>query len=102
MNWKRFSKISLVALVGFFSVAAVTKDHDKLFEISKNIEIFTNLYQEINTHYVDDLNPSKMMRIGIDAMLEALDPYTNYIPESEIEGYRFMTEGKYKGIGADF
>ena len=60
MNWKRFSKISLVALVGFFSVAAVTKDHDKLFEISKNIEIFTNLYQEINTHYVDDLNPSKI------------------------------------------
>lgn len=102
MNWKRFSKISLVALVGLFSVAAVTKDHDKLFEISKNIEIFTNLYQEINTHYVDDLNPSKMMRIGIDAMLGALDPYTNYISESEIEGYRYMTEGKYKGIGADF
>jgi len=102
MNWKKISKISLVALVGFFSIAAVTKDHDKLFEISKNIEIFTNLYQEINTHYVDDLNPSKMMRIGIDAMLEALDPYTNYISESEIEGYRYITEGKYKGIGADF
>ena len=102
MNWKRILKISLVAFVGFFSIAAVTKDHDKLFEISKNIEIFTNLYQEINTHYVDDLNPSKMMRIGIDAMLEALDPYTNYISESEIEGYRYITEGKYKGIGADF
>lgn len=91
-----------MAVVGFCSVAAVTKDHDKLFEISKNIEIFTNLYQEINTHYVDDLNPSKMMRIGIDAMLGALDPYTNYISESEIEGYRYITEGKYKGIGADF
>lgn len=102
MNWKRILKVSLVACVGFFSIAAVTKDHDKLFEISKNIEIFTNLYQEINTHYVDDLNPSKMMRIGIDAMLEALDPYTNYISESEIEGYRYITEGKYKGIGADF
>ncbi|MEM6316979.1 MAG: S41 family peptidase [Bacteroidota bacterium] len=102
MNWRKFLKISLVAVVGFCSVAAVTKDHDKLFEISKNIEIFTNLYQEINTHYVDDLNPSKMMRIGIDAMLGALDPYTNYISESEIEGYRYITEGKYKGIGADF
>ena len=78
--------------MGFFSVAAVTKDHDKLFEISKNIEIFTNLYQEINTHYVDDLNPSKMMRIGFDAMLEALDPYTNYISESEIEGYRWWSD----------
>lgn len=102
MNWKRVLKISLVAVVGFLSVAAVTKDHDKLFEISKNMEIFTNLYQEINTHYVDDLDPSKMMRIGIDAMLESLDPYTNYISESEIEGYRYITEGKYKGIGADF
>ena len=102
MNWKRILKISLVTTVGLFSIAAVTKDHDKLFEISKNIEIFTNLYQEINTHYVDDLDPSKMMRIGIDAMLGALDPYTNYISESEIEGYRFIMEGKYKGIGADF
>ena len=102
MNLKRVLKISLVAVVGFLSVAAVTKDHDKLFEISKNMEIFTNLYQEINTHYVDDLDPSKMMRIGIDAMLESLDPYTNYISESEIEGYRYITEGKYKGIGADF
>ncbi len=102
MKLNRILKISLVAMVIFFSLAAVTKDHDRLFEISKNIEIFTNLYQEINTHYVDDLNPSKMMRIGIDAMLESLDPYTNYISESEIEGYRYITEGKYKGIGADF
>jgi len=102
MNHKKTVKIGLFFALAFFSIAAVTKDHDKLFEISKNIEIFTNLYQEINTHYVDDLNPSKMMRIGIDAMLEALDPYTNYISESEIEGYRYITEGKYKGIGADF
>ena len=102
MKLNKILKISLVAFVFFCSVAAVNKDHDKLFEISKNIEIFTNLYQEINTHYVDDLNPSKMMRIGIDAMLESLDPYTNYISESEIEGYRYITEGKYKGIGADF
>lgn len=102
MTWKKAASISLVAIISLLSIAAITKDHDKLFEISKNIEIYTNLYQEINTHYVDDLNPSKMMRIGIDAMLEALDPYTNYISESEIEGYRYITEGKYKGIGADF
>ena len=51
---------------------------------------------------MDDLNPAKLMRIGIDAMLESLDPYTNYISESEIEGFRYITEGKYNGIGADF
>ena len=102
MKLKKLVKVTIVATIGFLSLAAVTKDNDKLFEISKNIEIFANLYQEINTHYVDDLNPSKMMRIGIDAMLGSLDPYTNYISESEIEGYRYITEGKYKGIGADF
>ena len=51
---------------------------------------------------MDELDPSKLMRTGIDAMLESLDPYTNYISESDIEGYRFITEGKYTGIGAQF
>lgn len=87
----------------FFGMATTLKtDHSKYFEIAKNIEIFTNLYKEINTSYVDDLDPGQLMRTGIDAMLESLDPYTNYISESEIEGYRYMTEGKYNGIGAIF
>ncbi len=102
MTIKRIIKILGVGMIGFIALATVPKDHDRLFEISKNIEIFTNLYKEINTYYVDDLNPAKLMRIGIDAMLESLDPYTNYISESEIEGFRYITEGKYNGIGADF
>ncbi len=102
MTIKRSIKILGVGMIGFIALATVPKDHDRLFEISKNIEIFTNLYKEINTYYVDDLNPAKLMRIGIDAMLESLDPYTNYISESEIEGFRYITEGKYNGIGADF
>jgi len=102
MTIKGLLKIACVASIGLVAVAAVPRDHDRLFEISKNIEIFTNLYKEINTYYVDDLNPAKLMRIGIDAMLESLDPYTNYISESEIEGYRYITEGKYNGVGADF
>jgi len=91
------------AFVLFFGMATTLKtDHGKFFEISKNIEIFTNMYKEINTSYVDDLDPGQLMRTGIDAMLESLDPYTNYISESEIEGYRYITEGKYNGIGAIF
>ena len=78
----------------------VTSDRGKYFEIAKNIEVFTNLYKELNTYYVDDLDPSAVMRTGLDAMLGNLDPYTNYISESEIEGYRFLTEGRYRGIGA--
>ncbi|MAT55977.1 MAG: carboxyl-terminal protease [Saprospirales bacterium] len=71
------------------------------FEIAKNIEIFTNLYKEVNTYYVDETNPSSLMKTGIDAMLASLDPYTNYFSESQIEGWRYITEGKYNGIGAD-
>jgi carboxyl-terminal processing protease len=70
------------------------------FEISKNLEILTSLYKELNTNYVDGINPSDLMKTGIDAMLDKLDPYTVYIPESEIEDFRFMTTGEYGGIGS--
>ena len=98
---KRLIKFSAILVIFVFGVAAThSPTSDKYFEILKNIEIFTNLYREVNTYYVDDLDPGKLMRTGIDAMMESLDPYTNYISESDIEGYRFMTEGKYSGIGA--
>ncbi len=74
---------------------------NKFFEISKNLEIFTNLYKELNLYYVDELDPAQLMRTGIDAMLADLDPYTNYISESQIESYRFMAEGRFEGIGAE-
>lgn len=80
----------------FFSVGFV----DNYFEVSKNLDIFASIYRELNIYYVDETDPGKMMTKGIDAMLETLDPYTNYIPESEIEDYRFMTTGQYGGIGA--
>lgn len=98
---KRLFKISAILLVLLMGMATTfTPDNNKYFEIVKNIEIFTNLYKEINTFYVDELEPGELMRTGIDAMMESLDPYTNYISESDIEGYRFYTEGKYNGIGA--
>lgn len=73
---------------------------DKYFEISKQMEIFSSLYREVQTYYVDEVDPSKFIRTGIDAMLKSLDPYTNFISESEIEDFRFMTTGEYGGIGA--
>lgn len=97
----RLTTVTGALVILMLSIATTFKtDHGKYFEISKNIEIFTNLYKEINTFYVDDLDPGKLMRTGVDAMLESLDPYTNYISESEIEGFRYITEGKYNGIGA--
>ena len=94
---KRPLLIAVIALVSMVPIAAVTNNY---FEISKNLDIFATLYKEVNTYYVDDVEPAKFMKSGIDAMLESLDPYTNYISEADMEGYRFQTTGKYGGIGA--
>lgn len=88
----------VIFLISGLSIAAT--NNGKYFQISKQIEIFANLYKELNTYYVDDLDPAKLMRVGIDAMMESLDPYTVYISEAQIEEYRYMTEGKFNGIGA--
>jgi carboxyl-terminal processing protease len=97
----RIMKATGVLLIVVIAMATTFRtETNKYFEILKNIEIFTNLYKEVNTYYVDDLDPGKLMRTGIDAMMESLDPFTNYISESDIEGYRFLTEGRYSGIGA--
>ena len=84
------------AILSFASFAFV----DEYFEVSKNLDIFSSLYREVNIYYVDSVDPGKLMKKGIDEMLNTLDPYTNYIPESDIEDYRFMTTGQYGGIGA--
>ena len=98
---KRFFKALLAILIIFgFLAAAQPVNKNKYFEIIKNIEIFTNLYKELNTYYVDEVDPGSLMRTGIEAIVESLDPFTNYISESDIEGYRFRTEGQYHGIGA--
>ena len=73
---------------------------DNYFEMGKNLEIFNELYKDINIYYVDEVNPGELIDTGIDAMLESLDPYTQYIAESDLEDYRIMTTGQYGGIGA--
>ncbi|QQR85018.1 MAG: S41 family peptidase [Flavobacteriales bacterium] len=93
---KRTLVIGSIAIVGGLGIAA----GDNYFEISKNIEVFTEVYKELNIYYVDEVNPGEIMKTGIDAMLTSLDPYTDYIPESDIEEYRFQTTGQYGGIGA--
>ena len=101
MNQKN-AKRSFLGIVGIlaFSFLAFNNPGEKYFEIAKNLDIFATLYKEVNAYYVDDVNPNQLMRKGIDAMLGSLDPYTNYIPEDDIEDYRTMTTGQYGGIGA--
>ncbi|MCA6075282.1 S41 family peptidase [Fulvivirga sedimenti] len=73
---------------------------DRYFDIARNLDIFATLYKEVNALYVDEVNPNTLMRSGIDAMLASLDPYTNYIPEDDIEDFRTQSSGEYGGIGA--
>lgn len=95
----RLLALSIVTLLIGSPLSTIAQSSND-FEISKNLEILTSLYKELNINYVDGVNPSELMKTGIDAMLEKLDPYTVYIPESEIEDYRFMTTGEYGGIGS--
>ena len=73
---------------------------DSRFEISKQLEIFNALVKEVEMYYVDSIEIRDMMRRGIDAMLKGLDPYTEYIPEDEMEKLKLLTTGEYGGIGA--
>ena len=101
---KRIAKYTLWLLPLALMTVAFTEypSNRQDFEISKNLEIFANMYKELNSAYVDELDPGKVMRSGIDAMLNNLDPFTNYIAEADIEGYRLLREGTSDNIGFEF
>jgi carboxyl-terminal processing protease len=80
---------------GFF---AIQESRD--FRIAKNLDIFFTLFRELNTFYVDEIDPDKVIKNSIDNMLKTLDPYTVYYPESDADEFTFMTTGKYGGIGS--
>ncbi len=86
----------LVLSVGFLSLSR----DEKNFQIAKNLDIYYTLFRELNLFYVDKVEPGDLVKTSIDKMLESLDPYTTYIPEDEIEDFRFQTTGEYAGIGA--
>ena len=96
---KRITKIIAIISIAVISITSFGFA-DSYFEVSKNLDIFATLFRELNIYYVDDADPGKLMKTGIDAMLESLDPYTNFIPESNMEDYKMMTTGQYGGIGA--
>lgn len=97
-------KTKIYFFVGVLSLLALAfaevEDTSDRFEVGKNLDIFTEVYKEVNSLYVDGTQPGDLMKTGIDAMLESLDPYTVYYPESDIENYKLMTTGQYGGIGA--
>ena len=91
--------LALALLVAFpFGMMAQEKQNN--FEIAKSIDIYNSLLRELNLNYVDEINPGELNETAIKAMLDELDPYTVFIPESDIENAKFMTTGEYGGIGA--
>ena len=92
----------LLLVVIILSVTAISLRNPvkgNYFEMSKQLEILNSAFRELNIFYVDELSPGDLMETGIDAMLESLDPYTKYYPETRIEEARFMSTGEYGGIG---
>ena len=90
--------VFLVALLLPLGLFAQEKQNN--FEIAKSLDIYNSLLRELNLNYVDEINPGELNENAIKAMLEGLDPYTVFIPESDIENAKFMTTGEYGGIGA--
>lgn len=82
-----------LCLVGF-------KRDNHNFQVSKNLDVFNSVYKELDMFYVDTIDPQKVIRAGIDAMLEEIDPYTTYYPEDDMDEFKQMITGKYAGIGS--
>jgi carboxyl-terminal processing protease len=101
MNRTRISKFFVVSLIAIFSFVFISASNSgSFFEVTKQLDIFSTLYKELNTYYVDTINTKKLFQVGIRAMCESLDPYTDFIPEDDIQEYRQQTTGRYGGIGS--
>ena len=95
---KKFNIFLFALLV--FPLALCAQEKQNNFEISKSIDIYNNVLRYLNQNYVDEINPAELNETAIHAMLKELDPYTVFIPESEIEDVRLLTMGEYGGIGS--
>jgi carboxyl-terminal processing protease len=100
---RNFRKPILVILASFLSISLLfsfVNKNDKLFAIAKNLDIFASLVRELDSYYVDEIDADELVAVGINAMLEELDPYTEYIPEENSDDFRLLTTGEYAGVGA--
>ncbi|OJW17318.1 S41 family peptidase [Mucilaginibacter sp. 44-25] len=101
-GWKINKLRKPAIIVGGLALAiGLWSFQDDLFQISKNLDVFASVYKEVNINYVDDINSAKLIKTGVDAMLDGLDPYTEFVPESEVENYKLhYISTQYGGIGA--
>ncbi len=93
---RRHCILILTLLMPLFAMGQ--KNHN--LDVAKNLDIFNQVYKNLDLLYVDTLNPNEVVGTGIKSMLRSLDPYTEYYPESETKNLKMMLTGKYAGIGA--
>lgn len=98
-NKNRIFSVLGAVLIAVLLFSFVNRN-DKLFAIAKNLDIFASLVRELDSYYVDEIDAESLVTVGINAMLEELDPYTEYIPEENSDDFRLMTTGEYGGVGA--
>jgi carboxyl-terminal processing protease len=99
MNYKiNLIKQLLFSVALLFSLQAKAQSNG--FEVIKSLELMDQIYENLDLYFVDDVQPGKLSKVAIDAMLKELDPYTVYYAEANIEDYRLMTTGQYGGIGS--
>jgi carboxyl-terminal processing protease len=97
--WRGIKWLVFVLLL-IVIVFAFRRPAEKYFDIAKSLDIYATLFKEVNAYYVDEIDPEKIIRHSIEGMLGSLDPYTDYIPEDELESFQITTTGQYGGIGA--
>lgn len=91
--------LKLIILAAWLALPATAqKNHN--FEVSKNLEIFNNLFKQLDLYYVDTLEADKLVKTATGSMLNTLDPYTEYYPDDERDDLKQMLTGKYAGIGS--
>lgn len=93
-------KLYLLVLLPALLLTIQSAAQNNSFEISKNLDIYATLLKELDKNYTDEINPADLTETAINAMLNTLDPYTVFIPESRTEDYKMLTTGQYGGIGA--
>ena len=92
--------IHTLILALLLPLGLLAQEKQNNFEIAKSLDSYNSLLRELNLNSVDEINPGELNETAIKAMLDGLDPYTVFIPESDIENAKFMTTGEYGGIGA--
>jgi carboxyl-terminal processing protease len=99
-KWVKGIFVGMLLTLSIVVTVSFVLPNNRYFEIVKNLDIFATLFVEVNTYYVDEVNPSQLLSKGVGEMLAELDPYTVYISEDKIEDFRTLNTGQYAGIGA--